>query len=416
MLKGSMKKLVIKKAVEQNTVVQNTVVQETVVQKTVMQRIVIQSLAILVLAFLFTGCSGKDISTSTIDDESNNPHEYENVEAELSDLNDSGENISKDEIELSIPDNCELYLKETWGFSGFDYAELYNAISSCKDADERILIAVCMDKYWSEQNLEEVDTNYDIEYSEYIWRKTINENDRYADENGDVLLPWISELTAIDRGVSDDTVYSEEEFKDRIKDLLFQDQNVLRKLAETSLDDDPIAPYEVADEWTDSYADQRAYERLWCFFEKGKDLGHVRPLTKMNVDGMSWEITDEDISGVIPYNKDKMGERTFAIENINWPDNYKKYQHGENLSSDVSFDLNEFEYNEYNAKYIEAKAFWGFYTSSSHYKYMILPNYNHCAVGVGSIDKNDKRHFMVSEEFYSLDSETCNYLYEDVVF
>ena len=282
-------------------------------------------------------------------------------------------------------------------------------------------------------NIERKDSETTNELS--LWHEVIKETEIYS-----IFAPYYA---LEERGVSNDTIYTEEEFINRIEELLEEDVNNYRTYF-------GLEPYKESDEWTKKYARQRAYERAWT--RKGKandahvggvspdilDLIHLRPFT--DADGNIVDNYDSirQIWYASPYTKvlDWVENTTWSQGRLsawdyrNWKEDYQDNVRSENLAgnsfSDFSmndtlaknvtlFDFNkdnldkvislsedDFEYNEYWAKVIEQSSFWGLYFSYGHYMQYISKDYVHSSIGC-YIDNNI---CSIAQEFYSLNKET----------
>lgn len=270
-------------------------------------------------------------------------------------------------------------------------------------------------------------------------------------ENAHQLKPWhlailntymcinfdAARLVKKERGVSNDTTYSEEEFIERIEELFEEDLNGYRTLFGKCIG---LAPFKLADDWTRSYARQRAYERLWtCYGPAGDcptfdgyslDLTHVRPFTDAD-----WNIIDsyDSIRQIwydAPLSDSKVWQgntvwskgRLAAWDHRNWPEEYQDHARAENGSGEVLWLTEEelkyflpeseienvdilskedFELTEYYAKLVEYSCFWGLYFEFDHCAQFISDDYIHCAVGCNKYEED----YVVHQEFYSLNNE-----------
>ena len=255
----------------------------------------------------------------------------------------------------------------------------------------------------------------DISVSTYPTKYTIW-SDVYSHGPGQYKQRPDGKIGNIDRGVPDNTEYTKEEFSNRIKELFFENTNAMREVLEIGCDGTELKAYLKGDEWTNAFADQRAFERIhnnnnspWQGYVHDRPLSAAK-YTKTK-DGYKWPV-------LTPAQLDTK-EIQYVTYNGFWPNEYHKYQKGENLAATVSFDKNEFKYTEYYAKQIADYSFWGLWSSSGHLEALISPNYNHCAIGVYENEEKTKMWALPDDEviyqivnlFYSLDSEQCNYLH-----
>ena len=247
---------------------------------------------------------------------------------------------------------------------------------------------------------------------------------------------YSGKLALANRGVSNDTEYTKEEFINRIEELFDEDLNSYRVYF-------GLEPYKPADEWTRSYARQRAYERYWTAegseggvaANKGSlDLAHVRPFTddKWNIIDSYESIReiwkDKPLSdplqwhGNTIWSKGRLGSDDYR----NWPEKYHNHLRSENISggfpwmtndeyesakylglysyaneSAVIMHKEDFKFNEYYAKAYEQCFFWGLYFEFDHYTQFISNHFIHCANGCGEYNGD----YMVAQEFYSLNEE-----------
>ena len=229
---------------------------------------------------------------------------------------------------------------------------------------------------------------------------------------------YSGKLALANRGVSNDTEYTKEEFINRIEELFDEDLNSYRVYF-------GLEPYKPADEWTRSYARQRAYERYWTAegpeggvaANKGSlDLAHVRPFTddKWNIIDSYESIReiwkDKPLSdplqwhGNTIWSKGRLGSDDYR----NWPEKYHNHLRSENISggfpwmtndeyeeakylglysyaneSAVIMHKEDFKFNEYYAKAYEQCFFWGLYFEFDHYTQFISNHFIHCANGCG---------------------------------
>lgn len=282
-------------------------------------------------------------------------------------------------------------------------------------------------------NLERKDSEIGNEIS--LWHELLFKTGAYS-----IFAPYYA---LEERGVSNDTIYTEEEFVNRIEELFEEDVNNYRTYF-------GLEPYKESDEWTKNYARQRAYEREWT--RRGKandahvggvspdilDLIHLRPFT--DADG---NITDNydsirQIWYTSPYTKviDWVENTTWSQGRLaawdyrNWKEDYQDNVRGENLAGNdfsdfsindtlansvtlsdfykdsldkvISLSEDDFEYNEYWAKVIEQSSFWGLYFSFGHHQQYISKDYIHLSVGCCIYDDNT---CSIAQEFYSLNNE-----------
>lgn len=267
-----------------------------------------------------------------------------------------------------------------------------------------------------------------------LWHKVISDTGIYL-----IFAPYYA---LEERGVSNDIIYTEEEFINRIEKLFEEDVNNYRTYF-------GLEPYKESDEWTKNYARQRAYEREWTCRGKANDahvggvsgdildLIHLRPFT--DADG---NITDNydsirQIWYTSPYTKvlDWADNTTWSQGRLsscdyrNWKEDYQDNVRGENLAGNsfsdfsmndtlaksvtlfdfykdsldkvISLSEDDFEYNEYWAKVIEQSSFWALYWSSLHYPGYISKDYVHSSIGCYIYDDVCS----IAQEFYSLNNE-----------
>ena len=258
---------------------------------------------------------------------------------------------------------------------------------------------------------------------------------------GGYLDIYSGKLALADRGVPDDTDYTKEEFMNRIEELFDEDLNSYRVYF-------GLEPYKPADEWTRSYARQRAYERYWTFegregevttHDGTLDLGHVRPFTDDK-----WNIIDSYESireiwrdkplynpimwhGNTIWSKGRLGSDDYR----NWPEKYHDHLRSENISGAFPWMTNEeyeelkylglyayadedavimhkedFKFNEYYAKAYEQCFFWGLCFEFDHYVQFVSNHFIHCANGCGEYNGD----YMLAQEFYSLNEEKGGYI------
>ena len=215
------------------------------------------------------------------------------------------------------------------------------------------------------------------------------------------LIDFTPNLDAIDRGVPLDTEYTKEEFYARIKELHFENINVLRRTFGNFVDSAEIKPFIEGDDWTNAYADQRAYESLYSF-STGYFLFHNRPHVRMNPDGYSWTVDDWYSDGL-------------AWDRQYWPENYYKFVRGENLATGYRYSKKDFKYNEEYAQKVADSTFWGLWAEGGHLEGMLKYSYSHCSVGVYMMEDGDDYIFGISQELYSTNNENGyqpDYLWE----
>lgn len=283
-------------------------------------------------------------------------------------------------------------------------------------------------------NLERKDSEIGNEIS--LWHELIFFTGAYS-----IFAPYYA---LEERGVSNDTIYTEEEFVNRIEELFEEDVNNYRTYF-------GLEPYKESDEWTKNYARQRAYERAWTLRGKTNDahvggvsdtldLIHLRPFT--DADG---NITDNydsirQIWYTSPYTKvvewadnpTWSQGRLAACDYRNWKEDYQDNVRGENLAGNgfsdfsinddlansvdlsdlykdsldkvISLSEDDFEYSEYWAKVIEQSSFWALYWSYKHYLGYISKDFVHQSVGCCIYDDN---MCSIAQEFYSLNNENA---------
>lgn len=282
--------------------------------------------------------------------------------------------------------------------------------------------------------------------------------DEFAEsENTHQLKPWhlkllrggyldiySGKLALADRGVPDGTDYTKEEFINRIEELFDEDLNSYRVYF-------GLEPYKPADEWTRSYARQRAYERYWTV--KGPeggvaasngclDLKHVRPFTddKWNIIDSYESIReiwrDKPLYDSLIWQGNTIWSkgRLVSDDYRNWPEKYHDHLRGENISGGFPWMTNEeyeeakylglyayadedavimhkedFKFNEYYAKAYEQCFFWGLNFEFLHYEKFISNHFIHCANGCGEYNGD----YMLAQEFYSLNEEKGGHIDND---
>ena len=282
--------------------------------------------------------------------------------------------------------------------------------------------------------------------------------DEFAEsENTHQLKPWhlklldegyldiySGKLALADRGVPDGTEYTKEEFMNRIEELFDEDLNSYRLYF-------GLEPYKPADEWTRSYARQRAYERYWTAEGPAGgvatpngtlDLKHVRPFTddKWNIIDSYESIReiwrDKPFYDPIQWQGNTIWSkgRLASWDYRNWPEKYHDHLRGENISGGFPWMTNEeyeeakylglytyadedavimykedFKFNECYAKAYEQCFSWGLYVEFDHYTRFVSNHFIHCANGCGEYNGN----YLLAQEFYSLNEEKGGHIDND---